>query len=381
MSAALIGRQVGKHFQGAVYRGSTRALGASPVRASASIPSKFETVINVGTKEKDGFGVRSHRFAGYETELPGPGNYTVTGDMTYKHDSISKKGYGSFPSKNKRFHSKKVFTAPGPGAYDQKRWDGKTERRDFSRAKYGSIYADRHASSAPLAEAKQMHVEPGPGAYQPRAEVQPAHHGGRSSFASTFDRFNDKFVGVVPMPDGARPAPGQYDTARSTLRQQGVTSGFKSGTVRNGLGGAAPARFGAPSVIYGEDAVSGPSEPGPGSHHSTYLDMENKFKHAPKVYSAFGKTGLDRFGRPVEPKARRSEIPGPGAYTLAAPDDVRQLTGASSAFVSASSRLQHEAANNLGIANKPGHTFYSQESAVKSIDKKNFNLNARKLWI
>eukprot|EP00959_Pyramimonas_sp_CCMP1952_P129231 2702325-Pyramimonas_sp.AAC.1 len=79
-----IGRQVGGHFHGAVYRGmssfacvvsmhgyesqlcivmtvrivavhermscTTRALGASPVRATATIPSKFETIINIGAK-------------------------------------------------------------------------------------------------------------------------------------------------------------------------------------------------------------------------------------------------------------------------------------------------------------------------------------------
>jgi hypothetical protein len=38
-----------------------------------------------------------------------------------------------------------------------------------------------------------------------------------------------------------------------------------------------------------------PSDPGPGAHHSTYNDMENRFKHAPKVSSAFAKVTTHRY--------------------------------------------------------------------------------------
>jgi hypothetical protein len=58
------------HLQ--VFRGSTRQLSALP-RPTAAIPSKFETVINVGAKEKDGFGARSYRFKTLENDMPGPG--------------------------------------------------------------------------------------------------------------------------------------------------------------------------------------------------------------------------------------------------------------------------------------------------------------------
>ena len=46
-------------------------------RAIASIPSKFETVLHEGGKEKDAFWSRTHRFRYHDDELPGPGTYQV----------------------------------------------------------------------------------------------------------------------------------------------------------------------------------------------------------------------------------------------------------------------------------------------------------------
>ena len=74
-------------------------------------------------------------------------------------------------------------------------------------------------------------------------------------------------------------------------------------------------------------------------------------------------------------------MPGPGAYTLAGYDDARNLNGVSSAFVSASSRLQLETTSSLGIVRPPGPAFYPSESEQKTYDRKHFNLNARKRWI
>ena len=76
--------------------------------------------------------------------------------------------------------------------------------------------------------------------------------GQTSNFNSTFDRFNDKFSGVMPCADGQRAAPGQYETHKSTLNPNGTSVGFLSQTVRGSTGaGGAGSRFGAPSVIYG----------------------------------------------------------------------------------------------------------------------------------
>ena len=74
-------------------------------------------------------------------------------------------------------------------------------------------------------------------------------------------------------------------------------------------------------------------------------------------------------------------VPGPGTYTVAPHEDVRKISGASSAFVSASARLQQEAAASLStIIKPPGPAFYP-DTSQQVTDKKRFNLNARKLWI
>jgi hypothetical protein len=46
-------------------------------RAIASIPSKFETVLHEGGKEKDAFWSRTHRFKYQDDEMPGPGTYAL----------------------------------------------------------------------------------------------------------------------------------------------------------------------------------------------------------------------------------------------------------------------------------------------------------------
>jgi hypothetical protein len=46
-------------------------------RAIASIPSKYETVLHEGGKERDAFWSRTHRFTYRDDEMPGPGTYQV----------------------------------------------------------------------------------------------------------------------------------------------------------------------------------------------------------------------------------------------------------------------------------------------------------------
>lgn len=47
-------------------------VSASQVTVS-SIPTKFETTILRGPREKTGFGVHSHRFQDFESDTPAPG--------------------------------------------------------------------------------------------------------------------------------------------------------------------------------------------------------------------------------------------------------------------------------------------------------------------
>lgn len=149
-------RQTGKASKGVLMRGAprrgTRArrggresspLFSTPMRARPSsrgpaagkltgqsqnagknfstIPSKFETTLFTGNKEKDGFGSRAHRFVDVENDLPGPGTYAYA-EQKIKDDMVySKKGLGvGFVSKTKRESQFKAgASAPGPGNYER----------------------------------------------------------------------------------------------------------------------------------------------------------------------------------------------------------------------------------------------------------------------
>lgn len=74
-----------------------------------------------GLREKKGFMSESKRFGESEKDNPGPGTYLMgacSPSLEYKHDSISKKGYGPLVSKEKRWRRvRPVYTGPGPGEY------------------------------------------------------------------------------------------------------------------------------------------------------------------------------------------------------------------------------------------------------------------------
>jgi hypothetical protein len=45
--------------------------GVNPHKSSSSIPSKYETVINTGSKAMDGFGSRTYRMTESDADMPG----------------------------------------------------------------------------------------------------------------------------------------------------------------------------------------------------------------------------------------------------------------------------------------------------------------------
>lgn len=63
-------------------------------RSQPSIPSKFETTLHVGQRERNAFGTRTLRFTPGEHELPGPGNYHRNSSMVRTGASVSKLGAG-----------------------------------------------------------------------------------------------------------------------------------------------------------------------------------------------------------------------------------------------------------------------------------------------
>lgn len=95
----------------------------------ASIPSKYEITLIENARERDGFGIRSHRFSTSETDVPGPGTYKA--ELEYlsplvvdckRNGSISCKGYSGLASRTDRFgflerKEEEQRSRPGPGSY------------------------------------------------------------------------------------------------------------------------------------------------------------------------------------------------------------------------------------------------------------------------
>ncbi|KAK3241130.1 hypothetical protein CYMTET_49079 [Cymbomonas tetramitiformis] len=365
-----LGRQVGGTYVGAVYRGTTRALGTSPVRATASIPSKFETIINVGAKEQDAFCSRTHRFTAQGTDLPGPGQYHKPSGFTFEHDSISKKGYGSgFVSKHKRF-TDHALSAPGPGAYESTEMV-KAGAKNFNRAASTSTFALKSKDVGPPLEPKvKSKPVPGPGEYE--ASAAEAKQATTHMFRSNVERFG------LSAAENASVAPGQYGSV-PTFDKGGAGAVFRSSTVRNPGGplqGRRVSAASAPSVIYGDSGFSG-KEPGPGQYDNTLTDLQYKFRHGPKMSSMFSRTAQDRFGDSMDPRVARENAPGPGQYASTNPLP-RTVHGGVSVFSSSTARAAEDSISTTGgLAKPPGPAFYHPAA----VNMKSYNLNARKRWL
>eukprot|EP01028_Stygiella_incarcerata_P013256 TRINITY_DN81721_c0_g1_i3.p1 TRINITY_DN81721_c0_g1~~TRINITY_DN81721_c0_g1_i3.p1 ORF type:complete len:137 (+),score=27.71 TRINITY_DN81721_c0_g1_i3:150-560(+) len=113
----------GRLLRGAVSAGATDVHGAHLRRSSGSIPSKYETILNVGEREKRGFGSSSFRLvdARGNDEGPGPGAFHMEGSLRegFMDLTRSKRGTGGLASREKRWFNlpSSTFNPPGPGSY------------------------------------------------------------------------------------------------------------------------------------------------------------------------------------------------------------------------------------------------------------------------
>ena len=98
-------------------------------KTTASIPTRFETTLLVGPRERNGFGQRTHRFSDSESDNPGPGSYSmapttagVVVRMAHTCGSVSAKGFTGLVSRTDRFgysdrELEKSASRPGPGTH------------------------------------------------------------------------------------------------------------------------------------------------------------------------------------------------------------------------------------------------------------------------
>lgn len=252
-------RQAGRSLnRGQILRTRTsgqlgRTHPAAPPPPSATIPSKYETVLFGPKKEREGFGSQASRFGGETVnDNPGPGTYAMHASTVLRDaPSIGKRGYGNgFASRTKRSSAPSAARTPGPGNYDVHTYravgsDVRAISRPFAQPKGGRALRPDGATDAD-------EQTPGPGAYNlgrhldshsmrdgyaaptiaGRVDAGDGHAGHRSVFASMAPRFANAAASDV------RPGPGAYDASPTSgslgARSGGgmPTSAFRSGVSR-----------------------------------------------------------------------------------------------------------------------------------------------------
>jgi hypothetical protein len=354
--------QVAPHKGGAVvYR----------ERTASSIPSKFETVLHMGPREKNGFWGRTLRFTEADNENPGPGAYTTQKQTAETaSDSFSKKGYGNgFVSKTKRGPPGLRRGVPGPGQYDQTA----AKETCFNRAKSTSAFAkpvlDGHSKHIP-------HTLPGPGAYNRSSMFRNEQRVGVAKpFATSGPRLapGSKHAANVP-PPGAYNVPGiKEHLDHETTPSYAFTSASSRPWEKREKSNRDQALEGIHHPAIKKSESVKPEMPGPGTYEPK---LELEVFRGPNQSSVFD-SKLDRFGKPIYPtrKKKQEPPPGPGHYDPSVknfPPDEKVLVS-SSYFMSNVSRMQ--AIDPEGMP--PGPAYYNADA----VPKKSFHLNAVQRWL
>ncbi|KAH9086162.1 hypothetical protein LEN26_020399 [Aphanomyces euteiches] len=341
-------RQVGTKATGQLKKGAGAMHHSAAERAPSSIPSKFETILNMGERESNAFGCRTNRFGDVENEQPGPGAYYKPPSMVVTRatsGSVSKKGMGTgFVSKVKRFNDHNYDPIPGPGQYSARL----SEKASFNRRIGLSSFAPAERPTN-----QTTNDAPGPGEYEQAANAFEAHEqkGSRSVFASRTNR------GFIPRVEG--PAPGQYENLlaleRGIAKSQRQTQSIFKSTVR---------RVETPKAAV----------PGPGAYgvEVAKRNLRNDTIAQAQASSMFVKGATDRFGRSLEHKAEIFEVPGPGAYERTAPPTNASAKASLSVFKSSVARGHVDRTSKA-----PGPAFYKPASPTK----RSHLLNSSKKWL
>lgn len=312
-----------------------------------SIPTRFETVLYAGDQEPDAFLSRVARFKPTSVDLPGPGAYL--GDIVSSNPAIksqstsfSSKGYGiGFASQTKRF--KRRGGGPGPGHYDS------TVDTIHSRVSSAPNRGSAIGGTAAFRPTGHMALDP-----QRSAVVQKMNHPGPGAY----DR-SSKTVLLTGKEQRKLMSKGLIGSnSTSSLAAAFQTSlhspskpdpAFNSGDIRFRSNVTTGEALGAGPAGYNPDYLA--TRPAPTAHASIFKsttartdftgerkDVPGPGAYAPPIVGsgveeekdgsllasplspsrAFKLTGLDRFGRVIEPKLLREILPGPGAYDPAA---------------------------------------------------------------
>lgn len=328
-------RQVGRKRSGRIYIGPNSDT-YSHVTAP-SIPSKDDLVLERPSDASNGFGSSQPRFSLIKQTTPAPGQYSSLPASQAVSPSFSKKGYGGFVSKKKRFDLKAFVSAvPGPGSYVS-----------ISRQ------VDSHPSSIfvlPKFQSRTAKLQlPAPGQYNPFTPKQPS--GPSAIFKSKTKR-----------PDNAcvvqGPAPWYYTPDETLIRSssQKLTSTFKKPENNR--------RF--KLNLYDPHApVLDEAVPGPGYY------TENSQKQE-VLSGSLSRSEIDRFGGSLKPRNSKESSPGPGSYDALPPVRREKLLVSGAVFMSESQR------DFVKATKVPGPAFYTLPTGA---NKKSFHLNSEQRWV
>ena len=308
----------GKPAGGRLRVGAISAHGAMGTKAS--IPNRFETVLNTGVRENNAFGRRTYRFDEPENELPGPGAYAKPRSSVLKPKiNFSKKGSAAFASAHKAGFSEDspMIPTPGPGAYN---------REDGATAKPKSAHpSPAFAAPSPkpiVAVKKAKTVGPGPGSYVlPDSWTKvPCAAGVSRAVRDTFD-----------LVDRSAPGPGEFqrmedldsckvrDKTRVSAFNASSTSRFESKKTKLApLPPSLTSRVGATNELLVDilEEKRAAQQVRENLHATAAGHSPTVMQKIPKPTSAFAESNLDRFGSPTTRfSAQEPPDVGPGSYT------------------------------------------------------------------
>eukprot|EP01006_Ploeotia_vitrea_P009617 TRINITY_DN23152_c0_g1_i1.p1 TRINITY_DN23152_c0_g1~~TRINITY_DN23152_c0_g1_i1.p1 ORF type:complete len:412 (+),score=30.04 TRINITY_DN23152_c0_g1_i1:40-1275(+) len=407
------GRSTGKSFGGRLRVGEIISAGQ---QNRGSIPSKFETVLNTGLRERDGFSRRTNRFDDPENDLPGPGAYN-NGAQTLVKDTAgaftSKRGTGGFASTQKRFFEepRPLFITPGPGNYQANTAPTVTSSKSAAFAK-------------PHTNTRRVAVDlpnPGPGEYYDDKKygmrATNKNMGASSVFKSSTGRdgfqkgkqaqdadYTDAVLKHKSIAAQAAPilAVGTADGAGRQYYQPATSAVFKSSTARDGTrlanqGQLDPKNLppcpGVPVKAAGSKnkglEVTGASATQPRTTANLLIDGINgtlgaTAKKDAKPSAVFAPTTLDRFGKSTVKYTQQTvETPGPGYYNSGGKGVNKKLLISSSWAMSGVGRFEKPGAEKWKT---PGPAFYTGSTGAGQMagnvgGKPSYHLNSKQLWV
>lgn len=356
---------------GILLKGNVREL--TGYRTATSIPSKFETVLHTGNKERNGFNTRVYRFSEGENDLPGPGNYNINGHaqeqqmstLLKQGGSVSKRGCGSMISKDfgVGFTSSGAKAAvPGSGSYTIKGQFEDTKPMDKC------LFAGRSGPSYLSHE-----PTPGPGDYEPfktgvantaaaPAAEAPAGKKTGAAFLSRAIRLDEK--------KKMGPAPGAYESGHVPQYAPAMpSSAFNSGVARDK---EANGMFEKQNKLPGPGSYSDTTKHKLGLHGSGTHMFTQKVAKGP--FSFADQEIID-----ARLKEKYGGNPGPGSYfdedDPKMKNPKKRAPQATGNFKSKVDRIKF-----MELKTNPGPSFYKTPSTGKPL-KKSFHLNTSGCWL